>query len=133
MATKLAWAVGIVLTAVGVLGFVPGITSGGMLLGIFEVDTIHNIIHIVTGLAAILAAMGVGLSTSLFFKVFGVVYALVAVLGLVMGSPILGLVHANMADHVLHIVLAAVFLYAGFGMRDSTPAAMGNMSSNPTM
>lgn len=133
MATKLVWAVGIVLTAVGVLGFVPGITTDGMLLGIFEVDTVHNLIHLATGVVALLAAMGMGLSTSLFFKVFGVVYALVAVLGLVMGSPILGLVNANMADHVLHLVLAAVFLYAGFGMRENAPMAMGSMSSNPTM
>jgi len=133
MVQKLAWIVGIVLVLVGILGFVPGVTSAdGLLLGIFEVDTIHNIVHILTGALAIVAAMGSGAYASLFFKVFGVVYALVAVLGLAMGSPILGLIHANMADHVLHVVLAAAFLYAGFGMRSSSasPAPMG---ATPTM
>ncbi len=131
MAQKLAWIVGIVLTAVGVLGFVPGITSGGMLLGIFEVDTMHNVVHILTGVVALVVAMGSGAYVSLYFKVFGVVYALVALAGLAMGSPILGLISANMADHVLHLVLAAVFLYAGFGMREKAPSM--TMSSNPAM
>ncbi len=132
MAQKLAWIVGIVLVVVGILGFVPGVTNDGLLLGIFQVDTMHNIVHLLTGALAIIAAMGSGAYASLFFKVFGVVYALVAVAGLAMGSPILGLISANMADHILHIVLAVLFLYAGFGMRESSPA-MGGMSSNPAM
>jgi hypothetical protein len=131
MAQKLAWIVGIVLTAVGVLGFVPGITSGGMLLGIFEVDTPHNLVHLLTGVIALAVAMGSGAYVSLYFKVFGVVYALVAVAGLAMGSPVLGLIHANMADHILHLALAAIFLYVGFGMREQTPSMA--MSSNPVM
>lgn len=131
MVQKLALWVGIVLTAVGVLGFVPGVTNDGMLLGIFEVDTIHNLVHILTGVVAIVASLGSGAYAGLFFKVFGVVYALVAVLGFAMGSPILGLIHANMADHVLHVVLAAAFLYAGFGMK-SQPAPM-SMSSGSMM
>ncbi|MHB1086960.1 MAG: DUF4383 domain-containing protein [Minisyncoccota bacterium] len=134
MAKKLALAVGVILTAVGVLGFVPGVTSAdGLLLGIFEVDTMHNVVHILTGVLALLAAMGSGAYGGLYFKVFGVVYALVAALGLAMGSPILGLISANMADHVLHIALAAVFLYAGFGMKSESAPVMSSMSSNPVM
>lgn len=133
MQKKLALWVGIVLTAVGVLGFVPGVTNGGMLLGIFEVDTMHNVVHILTGVLAIGASMGAGAYAGLFFKVFGVVYALVAVLGLAMGSPILGLIHANMADHVLHVVLAAAFLYVGFGMRGQSAPMGGSMSSGSMM
>ena len=70
MANKLAWAFGIVLTAVGILGFVPGLTSAdGLLLGIFQVDAVHNIIHIVTGLVGIYVAMS-GNYVNLYFKVF---------------------------------------------------------------
>lgn len=135
LAQKLAWVVGIVLTLVGILGFVPGVTNAsGLLLGIFQIDPLHNIVHILTGVLAIVAAMGSGTYVSLYFKVFGVVYALVAVLGLAMGSPILGLISANMADHVLHLVLAAVFLYAGFGMKsESAPPNVGGMPTNPAM
>jgi len=114
MTQKLAMVFGVVLVAVGLLGFVPGVTTDGMLLGIFEVDALHNIIHIATGLAALAAAYGM-YSTRLFFQVFGVVYALVAVVGFVQGHTVLGLIMTNMADHVLHLVLAAAFLYLGFG------------------
>lgn len=113
MAKSLAMVFGIVLVLVGVLGFVPGITTDGMLLGIFMVDSLHNIIHLATGLAALAAAWGM-YSHRLFYQVFGVVYAVVAVVGFVQGDTVLGLIMTNMADHVLHLVLAAVFLYFGF-------------------
>lgn len=114
---KLAKILGAVLVIVGVLGFVPGIVSNGLLLGIFAVDLVHNVIHLLTGIVALGAAMSSEKHARLFFKVFGVVYALVAVIGLVQGGSVLGLFVTNMADHLLHIVLALVFLYVGFGMK----------------
>ncbi|HWO07687.1 MAG TPA: DUF4383 domain-containing protein [Candidatus Paceibacterota bacterium] len=129
MVQTLAWVFGIVLTLVGILGFVPGVTTDGMLLGIFHVDALHNIIHIVTGLAALAAAWGM-YSSRLYFQVFGVVYAVVTVVGFVQGDTVLGLFGVNMADNLLHLAIAAVALYAGFMMKDSpaaaaTPAGMG--------
>ncbi|MEI9966231.1 MAG: DUF4383 domain-containing protein [Candidatus Moraniibacteriota bacterium] len=55
---------------------------------------------------------------------FGIVYGLVAVLGFILPSPILGLIEVNMADNLLHVVLALVFLYIGFGVSEgsSTPS-----------
>ena len=123
MAQTLAWVFGAVLTLVGVLGFVPGITTDGMLLGIFEVDGLHNIIHLLTGLAALAAAWGM-YSTRMFFQAFGVVYAIVAVVGLLQGDTVLGLITTNMADHVLHLLLAAVFLWVGFGMKEEGSMSM---------
>lgn len=107
-----------VFLLVGVLGFVPGITSDGHLLGIFEVDTVHNIIHLASGLAA-LAAMQNDKYAQMYFQVFGVVYALVAVLGFVLSGEII-LTHVNMADNLLHVAIAAAALGIGFGMK---PAA----------
>lgn len=127
MAQTLAWWLGGILTLVGILGFVPGITSNGMLLGIFQVDAPHNLIHLVTGLAALAAAWGM-YSTRLYFQVFGVAYAVVAIAGFLQGDTVLGLIAANMADHLLHLVLAAVFLWVGFGMK-----AQGNMSMQGAM
>ena len=128
MAQTLSWIFGIILVLVGVLGFVPGVTTDGMLLGIFMVDGVHSAIHILTGVAALAAAWGM-YSTRLFFQVFGVVYALVAVVGFVMGGSIFGLFMTNMADHVLHLVLAVAFLYVGFMAKDSpmvaSPSGMG--------
>lgn len=119
MLQKLALTFGIILTAVGVLGFVPGITSDGTLLGIFEVDVLHNIIHLLSGLLALGAARGMGLSPRRYFQVFGVVYAVVTIAGFLQGETVLGLIGVNMADNVLHLAIAAVALYAGFGMKDS--------------
>jgi len=118
---KLARVFGYVFVAVGVLGFVPGVTSGGQLLGIFQVDTLHNIVHLLTGVLALVAASGAGTNARLYFQVFGVVYALVTVLGFLSGS-VLGMV-TNGADNVLHLVIAAVALYVGFGKKESAGGA----------
>jgi len=119
MVQKLAWVFGIVLLAVGVLGFVPGITNDMLLLGIFHVDMMHNIVHIVSGLAALAAAWGM-YSARLYFQVFGVIYGAVAVLGFVTGGALL--FETNMADNLLHVVIAAAALYAGFMMKTETVA-----------
>ncbi|MDX6447554.1 MAG: hypothetical protein QOD08_17, partial [Gaiellaceae bacterium] len=59
---------GIVFLAVGILGFVPGITthygdltfaghdSGAKLLGIFQTSILHNIVHLLFGLVGIAMA-----------------------------------------------------------------------------
>lgn len=122
MIQKLAWVFGAVFLAIGVLGFVPGITTDGHLLGIFEVDTVHNIIHLLSGLFFVWGALASEKVAHKIFKVFGAVYALVAVIGLVQGDTVLGLISTNMADHVLHIVLAVAILYIGFGMKSSGSA-----------
>ena len=132
MTKTLAWVFGVVLTLVGVLGFVPGITTDGMLLGIFMVDGLHSIIHIVSGLAALAAAWGM-YGPRLYFQVFGVVYGLVAVLGFVGGDNVLGLIMVNMADNLLHVVIAAVALYAGFMMKESAPIASSSVGMGATM
>lgn len=126
MTKTLAWAFGVVLTLVGVLGFVPGITTDNMLLGIFHVDMLHSIVHIVTGLAALAAAMGY-FSSKLYFQVFGVVYGLVTVLGFVTGGAIL--FETNMADNILHLAIAAVALYAGFMMKEQAAMAAPQSSA----
>lgn len=117
MVQKLAWVFGIVFLAVGVLGFVPALTPGGYLLGLFMVDPLHNVIHIASGLLA-LGAVLMGNYARLYFQVFGVVYAVVAVVGFLQGDTVLGLIMTNMADHVLHLVIAVVALWVGFGMKD---------------
>lgn len=117
-----AMATGIVFLAIGVLGFIPAFTTasaeGVKLLGIFEVDPVHNIVHIVSGLA-FLAAAQTAKASRMTFQVFGVVYALVTLLGFLLGTDgrLLGLFHINAADNFLHLFLTAAFLYLGFGTK----------------
>jgi hypothetical protein len=114
---KLAKLFGIVFILIGILGFVPGITTDGHLLGVFEVDTLHNVIHLLTGILAWFAAASLS-NSKLFFKVFGVVYLLVTILGFTQGGSILGLFMTNMADNILHLVITGVALWAGFMSRE---------------
>ena len=118
---KIATFFGVVLLAVGILGFIPALTPEGRLLGVFAVDGIHNIVHIATGVAALLCGMASEGAARTFFKVFGVVYLLVAVLGIFHGNdPLLGIMAHNVADMFLHFAIAALSLYLGFMHR---PAA----------
>ena len=126
---NLAWVFGVVFLVVGIAGFVPGLTTDGVLLGIFQVDTLHNIIHLLSGAAAVLAALS-GAYARLYFQVFGVVYALVTVVGFWQGSTVLGLIDINMADNALHLVLAAASLWIGFGMKDSSGSMAPSMQGS---
>ena len=117
MIKKLAWTFGIIFIVIGILGFIPALTPGGLLLGVFSVDAMHNAVHLISGILAILAAWGTGSYARLYFKVFGVVYAIVTVVGFIQGDTILGLMMVNAADNLLHLVIAAVALWAGFGAK----------------
>lgn len=120
MAKTLAWVFGIVFLLVGVLGFYSG---DNMLLGIFMVSRRHNAVHLGSGAVALLSAVGGENTARLYFKVFGLVYLLVAITGFAMHRlPVLG-IPLNTADDVLHLVIAAVSLYAGFaGSKESATA-----------
>ena len=106
---------GIVFILVGILGFVPGITDNQMLLGIFHVNAAHNVVHLLSGAAALFTGMTSAGAARVYFRVFGVIYGLVAVMGFMMGdSMLLGMISNNTADTWLHVVIAAVSLLLGF-------------------
>ena len=118
---------GIVFLAVGILGFVPGVTTDvngmPMLLGIFHVNTAHNFVHIASGVVFLLCGMAGPGPSRTFFKIFGIVYALVAILGFVPdGTMLLGFLSNNMAVAWLHVVLAVAMLYLGFMARETVTA-----------
>lgn len=129
MLRKASMLLGAVFVLIGILGFVPVFTPNGLLLGIFEVDTVHNLIHLASGAAALLASTSAAYSR-LYFQVFGVVYAIVAVGGflppLQLGEEekLLGLTHMNLADNLLHVAIAAAALYLGFVYKDRDDAVV---------
>ena len=102
---------GVVLVVVGLLGFV----MDSPLLGFFEVDTIHNIVHLASGAVALVVG-GNHAMARMYLIIFGFVYAAVAVIGYLQGS-VLGLFDVNMADNVLHAAIAAACLVVGFGSK----------------
>jgi hypothetical protein len=122
MNTRMAGMVlGIVFILVGVLGFIPNPLVSPT--GLFVVNPLHNIVHLVSG-AVILAGV-YSFGSALGLKIIGIVYAIVAILGLVMGGESLFGIAMNTADHWLHVVLAVVILLAGFALPDDkTTTAM---------
>lgn len=134
MVRKAAVIVGIVFLLIGIAGFIPALTpeTGDVnkLLGIFRVDAIHNLIHIVSGIAFLAVSGGIK-SSKLLFQVMAVVYGLVTLVGFMVGEggSVLGLFHTNTADNILHLLLTVAFAYLGFAkldeheVRPSAPAA----------
>jgi hypothetical protein len=115
---KAALAVGVVFLAVGILGFVPGITthygemtfsghhSGAMLLGIFAVSALHNVVHLVFGVLGV-TLHGTFNAAKGYLIVGGLVYAVLFLYGLLIDhdSPA-NFVPLNTADNWLHLGLA---------------------------
>ena len=114
-----AMVLGIVFVIVGALGFIPNPLVGEN--GIFVTNHLHDWVHIGSGIVLLLGAYS-PLGSSMALRVVGIIYAIVAVLGFIMPGDMVFGIAMNMADHWLHVVLAVVILYAGFGLPDDTRA-----------
>lgn len=85
---NLMYALGAVLIVLGLIGFV-----NNPILGIFAVDALHNLIHIVAGILVLAFTSKGEQSTRTIAMVLGVVVGLIAILGFLVGDgKILGLV-----------------------------------------
>lgn len=119
MLKKIAMIYGIIFIVIGILGFIPVFTPNGLLLGMFMVNGLHNIIHLVTGVVAVWIGKKKPMASRPFFKVFGVIYAIVAILGFFyQENPIFGLIANNPSDTWLHVVIALITLYLGYWYKD---------------
>lgn len=130
MAKQITWVLGVVLTIVGIWGYV---TSPNLILNIFEVDGLHNFIHLASGIVGILAGLGGDKYAKMYLQVFGVIYAVVFLVGIFTPGTgkILGLFVSNTADDILHLIIAAVALYGGFGKGKAM--SMGGGAPTPTV
>src|SRR3954470_2926946 len=114
---------GVVLLLVGLLGFINNPIVGAPTDGnqpLFQTDTVHNLIHIVSGLFLLFAAYGLrGAARANALIGFGIVYALVLVLTLV-DPNMFGLLQypVNALDHALHLVLAVASIAVGWMARN---------------
>ncbi|GHO93408.1 membrane protein [Reticulibacter mediterranei] len=113
-----AFAVGIVFVLVGILGFIPALVPGGALLGIFAVNVLHSVVHLLIGILGIAAAY-TGLARR-YNQVIGAIYLLLGVLGfippLVIDNALLGIVSINLADNLLHLVAGTAMVAVGFAL-----------------
>jgi hypothetical protein len=117
---------GAIYLAAGILGFLPFLggsytQTSSALLGLFDVNLLHNLVHVVIGIAGLAAASSLPNSRR-FCQVVGVILLLLGVIGIPLPSP-LGLLHIGGLDIALHLVTGAVLAYFGFAAPVSTRTA----------
>ena len=117
---------GAIYLAVGIIGFLPFLggsvtLTNSKLLGLFNINLLHNLVHVVIGIAGLAAVTSLPNSRR-FCQVVGVVLMLLGVLGVVVANP-LGLLFIGDLDIPLHLVTGAVLAYFGFAAPVSTRSA----------
>ncbi|WP_456285132.1 DUF4383 domain-containing protein [Microbacterium sp. JZ101] len=116
---------GAVYVLVGLLGFaVTGgvgflATEGGLLLGIFQVNPLHNIAHLAIGAALVAAGMAGVRAARAVNATVGAAYLLLGIAGFFLVGTALNILALNTADHVLHLASALVLLAVGLGAERS--------------
>ncbi len=112
---------GAVYILVGILGFTvtSGVgffaTSGGLLLGIFEVNIFHNVAHVLIGAALLIAGLSHARAAKTVNSVVGAAYLVLGLAGLFLVGTALNILALNVADNVLHFGSAAILLAVGLG------------------
>ena len=122
----LALAVGIAFLIVGFAGFIPGLTSNydslgvaghhseALLLGVFQVSILHNIIHLLFGLAGIFMFRSPDGARN-FLLIGGIIYLALFVYGLIIDlDSAANFVPLNSADNWLHLGLGLAMVALSF-------------------
>jgi hypothetical protein len=128
MLRKLAWFYTAGFLGIFLICHTPGLTDDqGRLLGLFRIDPIDDVVHLLSGLAGAIIAWRATAFIPHYFKVIGILYDLDAVVGLTMSRGLLDLSLfrqgagpadfslANWAINMPHIILATLALWIGFG------------------
>ncbi|MGE0133427.1 MAG: DUF4383 domain-containing protein [Blastocatellales bacterium] len=118
MAKTICKVLGVVFLIVGFLGFVEP-----RLLGM-HLSPIHNIIHLISAALALYFGFAASPSAARTFALlFGAIYLLLGALGFITPAPVAALLQAHeapgelrslTADNIVHLLLGAIFLIAGF-------------------
>ena len=122
---------GIIFLLIGIAGFVPGLLqtpepaadvevtqSFGRLMGLFPVNALHNLVHIIFGIWGI-AAYRSYTGARGYSKAVAIIYAVLAVMGLIPGlNTTFGLIPLYGHDIWLHAVIAIAAAYFGFVASD---------------
>jgi len=138
-ARNFAMFLGVIFVFVGIAGFIPGLNrmdtmshdhltvtgpGTGMLLGLFHVNVLHNIVHILFGVLGIVAARG-GWAV-MYCRIVAVAYILLAVMGSLKMANLqytFGLIPIEGNDVWLHALIgiaAAIFGWIATGAK-ATP------------
>ncbi|KAA0975834.1 DUF4383 domain-containing protein [Paeniglutamicibacter gangotriensis] len=122
---KAAMVVGAIFLLVGILGFIPGVTtnydqlsgaghhSGALLLGIFQVSYLHNAVHVLFGIAGLAMARAIRLAR-IYLVAGGIIYLALWIYGLLIDhDSAANFIPLNNADNWLHLVLGVGMVALG--------------------
>jgi hypothetical protein len=126
-----------IATIVGTLYLIAGIagvftasgagffsTSGGEILGLFEVNPFHDVLHILIGAALLIAGLSTVAAAKTVTTLIGTVCLVLGMVGLfVIGTPF-NVLAMNGADNVLHFASAVLLLAVGLGAERSVTTVM---------
>ena len=128
MVKRVALVFGIVFLLIGLLGLLqPGGREMGadpaphVLLGMFPVNLLHNLVHLLFGAWGIAASRSFAGAKS-YAQIAGVIYVVLAVLGFIAPTTF-GFIPIGGNDIWLHAVLGIVLAYFGFTAKDTTVPA----------
>jgi hypothetical protein len=116
MVQAVAAVFGAIYLLAGVFGFFTH-----PVLGIFQVNVVHNLVHIVIGIGGLAAASSVANSKT-FCQIAGGILLLLGLIGIGAANPF-GLLYLGGADIGLHLVTGGVLAYFGFVAPVSTRSA----------
>lgn len=110
---------GAVYLVVGALGFIVTGDSafagseGGLLLGVFMVNPLHNIVHLLVGGVLLAAGLASATTAKGANGMVGAVYLLVGLFGLAFVDTAVNILALNTMDHLLHFASALLLLVVG--------------------
>ena len=125
MAKSLSTILGIVFLVVGLLGFAaPGMMGRPL-------STAHNVIHLISGALALYSgARGTYEAACGFCIILGLVYGFLGLIGFVASGPdtmltvIPNQLMFGKMDHIVHVMLSVLFIYAGLSTRPISAAGV---------
>lgn len=107
-----------VLVLIGVLGWIPPLNPGGALLGLFAVNTPHNLAHVLSGALGVVAGFGLSdRSVRVYTAVMSVIYGLLVIVGFAQITVLDQALALNLPDNLLHtaiFVLSLLICVAAF-------------------
>ena len=135
-----ALVLGIMFLLVGVAGFIPGLVQQhsmddhalvvtgpgtGYLMGLFHVNVLHNVIHLLFGIWGILAYSSFDASR-VYARGVAIIYGLFVIMGLIpVLNTVFGLVPIHGHDVWLHALIALVSAYFGWATVSAPVATAG--------
>jgi hypothetical protein len=127
MVRRVAMVFGIVFLLVGVLGLFSaggmemGADNPAMLLGLFPVNLLHNIVHLLFGVWGLVAARSFA-GAKTYAQTVGVIYIVLAICGFFIPTTF-GLIPIGGNDIWLHAIIGIVLAGVGFTAKPESAAA----------